>query len=242
MATLIKRVVGRASTLAWTIDRYFYLKRWTRPHRPVPLRDWTAADLINYLIFRYSYAHYLEIGVRKNRTFSRIYCPSMEGVDPNFDATHQTTSDAFFDGLRARRAAGGTVEGWDLIFIDGNHEREQVKRDIVGALEFLRPGGRIVCHDVNPDREYLTRPEWSHSAWQAFADLRCSRADVYMYVVDAEWCGIVECGEQTPHAPPPGADVFTWDYLARNRRALMNALDDAAFFERHGLRWSPFRF
>jgi hypothetical protein len=242
MATLIERARARAETLLRAVDRHFYLKRWTRPHAPVPLRDWTAADLINYFVFRYSYARYLEIGVRKNRTFSRIYCPSMEGVDPNFDATYRTTSDAFFAELRARRAAGDVVEGWDLIFVDGNHERGQVKRDILGALEFLRPGGRIVCHDVNPDREYLTLPEWSHSAWQAFAELRCTRADVRMYVVDAEWCGVIERGKQTPHVPPPGVDVFVWSYLSRNRRALMNAIDDAAFFELHGLRWCPFRY
>jgi hypothetical protein len=224
MASLIERARARMQTLVWNVDRHFYLKRWSRRHRPVPMSDWTAADLINYLIFRYSFARYLEIGVRKNRTYSRIFCPSMEGVDPNFDATYRTTSDAFFDDLRARRAAGERIEGWDMIFVDGNHEREQVKRDILNAVEFLRPGGMAVCHDVNPDREYLTRPEWSFSAWQAFAELRCMRADLHM-----------------PHSPPPGADVYTWSYLSANRKALMNLLDDSAFFERHGLRWSPFR-
>lgn len=241
MATLTERALARLHGIAWKIDRHFYLRRWTRKHAPMPMSDWTSADLINYLIFRYSFTRYLEIGVRQNRTFARIFCPSLEGVDPNYDTTYRMTSDAFFDAMRARRKAGEAVEGWDLIFIDGAHEREQVKRDIINAVDFLRPGGIIVCHDVNPDREYLTRPEWSYSAWQAFAELRCTRADMFMYVVDAEWCGVIEQGSQSPHRPPAGADVFTWRYLDENRRALMNGLSQREFFERHGLRWAPYR-
>jgi hypothetical protein len=222
-------------------ERRLYMQRWSRPHAPMPMSDWRAVDLLNYLIFRYSFERYLEIGVRQNRTFANIYCRSIEGVDPNFDTTFRMTSDRFFDECRERRARGENVPGWDLIFVDGDHERGQVKRDIVNALEFVRPGGIIVCHDVNPDREYLVGPKWSYSAWEAFADLRCSRSDLFMYVVDAEWCGVIEKGTQTPHVPPAGVDVFNWRYLDANRRSLMNSLTQEEFFARHGMAWAPFR-
>lgn len=222
------------------IGRKHYRRRWLKPFAPMPLKNWMAANVINYLIFRYSFRKYLEIGVRQNRTFAEIYCPSIEGVDPFFDTTYRMTSDDFFAQCRERRAAGEEI-GWDLIFVDGDHTREQVKRDLENAIDFLLPGGIIVCHDVNPDREYLLRPNWSYSAWEAFAELRCTRDDVYMYALDAEYCGVIEHGSQVPHKPPAGVNIFTWQYLSTHRRALMNHLTDAEFFARHGLEWAPFR-
>jgi hypothetical protein len=236
----VKRLVWPIVKAGFRIHRRFYVRRWSAPHAPMPLYNWTASHVINYLIFRYSFRRYLEIGVRQNRTLANIFCPSIEGVDPNFDATYRMTSDDFFEDCRKRRRSGEDL-GWDIIFVDGYHEREQVKRDILNSLEFLNPGGIIVCHDVNPDWEYLIRPNWSYSAWEAFAELRCTRDDLFMYVLDAEYCGVIERGTQTPHVPPPGADVYTWKYLSANRRSLMNHVTDEEFFQRHGLEWSPTR-
>jgi len=38
---------------------------------------------------------------------------------------------------------------FDLIYIDGSHEYEEVKLDIISCLKFLNPGGMIAGHDYN---------------------------------------------------------------------------------------------
>jgi len=40
-------------------------------------------------------------------------------------------------------------ERFDLIFIDGDHSREAVERDIELSLSLLRPGGLLVFHDYH---------------------------------------------------------------------------------------------
>jgi predicted O-methyltransferase YrrM len=40
---------------------------------------------------------------------------------------------------------------FDLIFIDGDHRRESVRRDVENSLKILAPGGAIVCHDYLED-------------------------------------------------------------------------------------------
>ena len=79
-------------------------------------------DVINFLIRQYGYRSYLEIGVDKNRNYNHIECKLKHGVDPNVPCTFKMTSDEFF-------ATTSTM--YDLIFIDGLHEAEQVEK---GAL------------------------------------------------------------------------------------------------------------
>ena len=71
------------------------------------------------------------------------------GVDPCLEAhdrepTFKLTSDDFF---------AKNKETFDIIFIDGLHESEQVERDINNSLLCLNQGGYIVCHDINPTKE-----------------------------------------------------------------------------------------
>jgi predicted O-methyltransferase YrrM len=72
------------------------------------------------------------------------------GVDPEIKPTHRLfkqTSDDFF----------ADIEAWekyfDLIFIDGFHEKEQVKRDFESSLRCLNDNGFIVLHDTLPENE-----------------------------------------------------------------------------------------
>lgn len=36
---------------------------------------------------------------------------------------------------------------FDLVFIDGDHDADAVMHDVTAALDLLRPGGIIACHD-----------------------------------------------------------------------------------------------
>ena len=153
-------------------------------------------DIIQYLIDQHGYKSYLEIGCDKNETFKRINCELKHGIDPKSGGTHRMISDEFF-----RRF----YDTYDLIFIDGLHEAEQVKKDITNALKHLNPGGVIVMHDCKPRNEAeQTVPRlplqkiWIGDGWKAFVEFR-QRDDLDMYVVDTNnGIGIIRHGIQEP--------------------------------------------
>jgi len=97
-------------------------------------------DILYYLISRYDYKRYLEIGCAGDETFKAVQSriPLAVGVDPLSGGTHRLTSDEFFLTNK---------ELFDIIFIDGDHRAHQVIRDLQNSLRFLRKGGTILLHD-----------------------------------------------------------------------------------------------
>ena len=173
-------------------------------------------DLINYFIDVYSYTSYLEIGVKnQDKTFIHINCLSKEGIVPNGCTTHTMTSDHFFSSIPSDKK-------WDIIFVDGWHERSQVKYDIENALLHLNKNGTVVCHDVNPREEWLLDTRYCWNAWEAFAELRCTRPDLIMHGVQFDHAGFIRFGNQELY------DInkiqYTWEYLNKNRKELMHEL------------------
>jgi predicted O-methyltransferase YrrM len=106
-------------------------------------------QLLNALIEKHNLKSYLEIGVQNpTNNFDKIKCEEKVGVDPipcNNSFVEQKTSDDFFNGI--------TQSYWDLIFIDGLHHADQVKRDFENSLKCLNDNGFIVIHDVLPQNE-----------------------------------------------------------------------------------------
>ena len=196
------------------------LPGWGRPRHFMNRTGWkglSRIEIVQRLIDRYGYQSYLEIGVDKGRMFKSIRCPLKHGVDPRGKiATHSTTSDEFFSTLD---------RNYDLVFIDGLHEAEQVKRDIHNALEHLAPGGVIVMHDCSPCNEreqQVPQPPkqaaWTGDVWRAFVHYR-RRPDLEMYVVNTNnGVGIIRRGQQEPLMidDPAYAD------FVRNREAWLN--------------------
>lgn len=114
-------------------------------------------DLLNHLINRYGLKSYLEIGVQNPaQNFDKIDCKQKFGVDPNENsgATFIDTSDNFFEFIYP------VMSPIDLVFIDGMHEAEQVKRDFLNALNGVNLSEShplfIVLHDCNPAKEEHT--------------------------------------------------------------------------------------
>jgi hypothetical protein len=156
-------------------------------------------DIINALITRYGYQRYLEIGVEDGIAFSNVQCAIMHGVDPfSANATFRIPSDDFFAMIRDE------VE-YDIIFVDGLHVEDQAQRDIENSLLHLSEGGVIIVHDCNPPNAWYQRDyeeaklngcrEWNGTTWRGFVNLRATRPDLEMCVVDTDWgCGIVRQG------------------------------------------------
>jgi hypothetical protein len=187
----------------------------------------TRVDLLNYLIERFGYTRYLEIGVADESTcFSSVRCRDKTGVDPERGGTYRMTSDDFF---------GQATDTWDLIFIDGLHECCQVHRDITHAVERLAPNGSIVVHDCNPEREEeaeyppsarLSRGVWNGDVWKALAYWR-TRLDMDVACGDFDWgCGVIRSRPNTDLWPIGSSwqhdfRCLTWaDFVAHRRQLL----------------------
>jgi len=146
-------------------------------------------QLLNFLIQKYKYKSYLEIGCFYNECFKQIHCSKKIGVDPERGGTHRMTSDQFF---------AQNKDNFDIVFIDGLHWSEQVYRDITNSLKFLSPRGTIVLHDCNPpDEPHATYPQpptqqsWNGDVWKAIVHFR-QDPNLDIVVGDFDWgCGII---------------------------------------------------
>jgi hypothetical protein len=86
---------------------------------------------------------------------------------------------------------------FDLVFVDTFHTYECSLRDIVYALELLRPGGLVLIHDCDPPRQDVAQPEWHSGEWcgvtyAAYLDTVLFNGGLHYVTVDADYgCGIV---------------------------------------------------
>lgn len=199
-------------------------------------------QIINYLAKKINAKAYLEIGVRDHsENFDKINIQDKTGVDPcheyfDREPTFKLTSDVFF---------AKNTETFDIIFIDGLHEAEQVERDILNSLHILNTDGFIVCHDMNPaiyERqllkddpkrlEYSLREEakgnpeyglWNGDCWKAFIKIRSEREDLCMTTVDTDFgCGIISRGNQRILDVEPVN--LHYQNLQKNRKEWLNLI------------------
>jgi hypothetical protein len=119
-------------------------------------------ELINFLIKKYNFTDYLEIGYQQGINYNKINIKNKTAVDPsplmNISSNdvdiingvyvekknnlYLIPSDLFFQKFTYK---------YDIIFIDGLHTYEQVKNDFENSIKSLNPNGVIVLHDMNPD-------------------------------------------------------------------------------------------
>ena len=192
----------------------------------------TRTSILNHLIMKNDYQTYLEIGVRERNNFDLIQIENKIGVDPEplAEIDYKLTSDEFFNSIEADRR-------FDLIFIDGLHLHEQVRKDIKNALEYLGPDGTIVMHDCNPPTEFHQRgnyqvdgafPEWNGTVWKSWVEQRCTAPDLSMAVVDTDWgVGVIQRGSQNVYRANPA--TLNYQHLVTNRKAILNLISVEEF-------------
>ena len=164
-----------------------------RSHASDKEYSWTSAAthydrvaLVNMLLRKFDFdtVRYLEIGCGVNTLFDAVAARNKIGVDPVSGGTHRMTSDAFFAANKER---------FDVIFIDGLHEYEQVRRDALNALACLSDGGYIAFHDFLPQNwkaQHVPRLQkgWSGDCWKAGVELsKAGGIDFRIVKID---CGI----------------------------------------------------
>jgi len=151
----------------------------------------THTELLNYLATKHNLKSYLEIGVQNPaNNFDKIVCVNKLGVDPELDTTDiifGDTSDYFFFGNK---------NTFDLIFIDGLHHADQVKRDFDNSLRCLNAGGYIVIHDTLPENEAGTivpreTRQWWGDVYKFAMELRSYKFIQYFTVKMDNGCTVV---------------------------------------------------
>ena len=155
--------------------------------------DYYRWDLIKYLINKYNYIDYLEIGCDQDQLFSKIDIQNKVGVDPVSGGNLRKTSDEFFKANNKK---------FDLVFIDGLHDYEQVKKDIINSLDCLKENGVVLVHDCMPDcmsKQAVPRYRmtWNGDVWKAIVDLRHNNdLNIYTCEID-QGIGIIKKGKNT---------------------------------------------
>ena len=150
-------------------------------------------DLIQFLINKYDYKTYLEIGCDKDQSFSKIEIPYKVGVDPISGGTIRKTSDDFFKTNK---------EKFDIIFIDGLHHYEQVIIDIDNALNILNDNGHILVHDCLPrtiahQAIPRYRGSWNGDVWKSIVELR-TRKNLEVFTCEIDFgVGIIQKKENS---------------------------------------------
>lgn len=138
-------------------------------------------EIINKIINYKNYKKYLEIGCFKDENFDKININYKVGVDPVSGGTIRDTSDNYFTKNK---------DNFDIIFIDGLHHYEQVKKDILNSLNFLNDGGIILVHDCLPSRardQMIPRSHenWNGDVWKAIVEFRTKKdLDTYVCMAD----------------------------------------------------------
>jgi len=91
------------------------------------------------------------------------------------------TSDTFF--LKNKKT-------FDIIFIDGLHIYDQVKRDVLNSIKVLNKNGLILLHDCLPRKiseQHVPRMRnlWTGDVWKVIVDLRTNKnLDTYTLIAD----------------------------------------------------------
>jgi hypothetical protein len=154
----------------------------------------TRGTILALLAHKRGYKTYLEIGTHEDAIFG----PAQQmfelavGVDPNTGGTHRMKSDDFF----YQNWNSSEPQTFDLIFIDGLHEANQVCADVMNAIMILNEGGTIVMHDCSPhgmldERAVYPPPAnyslWNGDTWKAVVALRLlnpSELDLVVVEID----------------------------------------------------------
>lgn len=118
--------------------------------------------LVNLLISRNQEPTYLEIGCATNSVFHSVPANVKIGVDPAAGGTIRATSDEFFLANK---------QLFDVVFIDGLHTYDQVRKDVMNSIRFLKPGGYVALHDMLPCswlEQHVPRisNDWTGDVWK----------------------------------------------------------------------------
>eukprot|EP01038_Epipyxis_sp_PR26KG_P017082 gene17082-23499_t len=208
----------------------------------VTLKEYITSrmDIVKLVKSLYShYESYLEIGCHTGILFnqSQALFNYSVGVDPNLGGTLRMKSDDYFSANKLTKQ-----DKFDLIFIDGLHQADQVYRDIHNSLLILKENGTILVHDSNPRHPNHATPientkVWNGDVWKAIVAYRM-RLDIEIVVIDVDY-GIASIRRRTnAHLLSPEwreylgvnpISMLEYKHLEENRFELLRLMTIADF-------------
>lgn len=139
--------------------------------------------LVNHAIRNRDSTKYLEIGCgAANSLFDSIPLTNKVGVDPFLGGNFKGTSDQFFLHNKSK---------FDIIFIDGLHTYNQIRIDVINALNCISVDGLIFLHDMLP-RDWveqhtpiISKNFWTGDVWKiAFELIKTPGIDFRIVKID----------------------------------------------------------
>jgi hypothetical protein len=124
--------------------------------------------VISILINKFKDPHYLEIGCSSDILFNSVPTIYKVGVDPSSGGNIRKTSDEFFRDNK---------DQFDVIFIDGLHTYDQVRRDLINSLSVVKDSGWIAIHDMLPRNwtehhlPIVSMGAWTGDVWKVAFEL-----------------------------------------------------------------------
>lgn len=191
-------------------------------------------NVINEFIEKNEFQNYLEIGYYKGWSFDNVHCKNKTAVDPypcktleqeqwqyrhKQDGVIKMTSDDFFEQNK---------EKFQICFVDGLHEWQQVYKDIENCMEVLEPNGIIVLHDCNPPRfEHTTTGIdgcWTGDTYKALMKFQMEYNNVF-YTHNFDWgVGVIILNQVETKLEPEHYEkaMQSWEYFDEHRNKLLN--------------------
>lgn len=168
---------------------------------PTPLDEkMDRVLLFKWLCKLFNYSSYLHVGTDCAYSIGTIRNKSVSCNQMKKEDVVSTTE--FFKTC---------TEQFDLIFLNGCREMNQVLLDVDNSLKCLAPNGTIVlihCLPKSSSAAVWPVPAnayyWSGETWRAWMSLK-NRADLNTFLLDCDWgLGLVRRGTQTPSGIEPG--------------------------------------
>jgi hypothetical protein len=197
------------------------LRKWIKRRRSAPALpfkksfswNWTQirfnrVALVNLLVASKLDGAYLEIGCQNNLLFDAVPLLDKVGVDPQSGGTHRAYSDDFF---RTNRKC------FDVVFIDGLHVYDQVRRDVINSIKFLKPGGWIAIHDMLPEDAVsehvpnISLGVWCGDVWKVAFELAVTEGIDFKVVKIDAGIGVVRVTD-------PNAQLADLTHLLQGKR------------------------
>lgn len=179
-------------------------------------------ETINKIIKETGSKTYLEIGYGNGFNFYEIECEDKYGCDPGFKDISGNAN--IFSGTSDEFFAQNDKE-FDVIFIDGLHHADQVRKDIINAMK-CNPKV-IILHDTLPPTEaHQTVPrkqkQWCGDVWRSAVGFHKEYPDVEFVTYEIDYgltCIYPEGKKVRKHFEDT---EISWEYFKKNAVELLN--------------------
>jgi|TARA_B110000908_G_C9987238_1_gene328131 hypothetical protein len=142
-------------------------------------------NLVEHLASWIKPVNYLEIGVREGNVYNLVHhwAENCYLIDINFlDISYSSntkkfemTSDAFFEIVDDKLQ-------FDLVFIDGDHSKEQVYKDFENVKDRVITDGFVILHDTYPCDERMTLHELSNDCWETMLEIKQKHREEWEFI------------------------------------------------------------